>query len=281
MNERLVSLSLRASVLASALVASSCTKFASELDTPRGEVAPNSQGVVGAGGDADWSCLTDQRPRSGIAMNPARPLTYAMQVINLISEAPLQEVQARACFRGDVRCANPVTPPVSAVSDGTLLVTVYEGFDGYLEITSPGMVSTLLFFPDPWSAELLTALEQLPVSALPSAVLPGLAESARVQIDPGAGIVAMSSYDCIGPGASGVRFEIDTPGVPFVFVDRLPVAYRDVTSADGNAGFVNVPPGIVAVSAFPAEDMGEASVDTLLVRTGWVTSGRLLPHFTR
>jgi hypothetical protein len=273
--------SARSAVWLGALAACACTKFASELDSPGGAPAPGSE-VGGTAPLANWSCMTEARaPRAGVAADTARPLTYSMQVVDLVSEQPVVGVQARACFRADVQCANPVTATFSGSSDGLIAVTVYQGFDGYLEITGPGVIPTLLFFPDAWSAELITALEQLPMTLLPASALVGLAQSARVQLDPDSGILAMSTYDCDGPGAAGVRFEIDTPGVPYVFVDRLPVAYREVTSADGNAGFVNVPPGIVAVSAFPDAEVDLASVDTLLIRTGWVTSTRLLPRFAR
>jgi hypothetical protein len=264
-------------ILGAALSVSACTKFASELDSPEG----TTEGSLQPESDADWSCLTEPRGLATVAANPQRPLTYSMAVVNLISAAPSQQVQVRACFRADVTCASPVTQTFTGGSDGMVAVTVYEGFDGYLEISSEGMIPTLLFFPSAWTPALITALEQLPVSVLPAAALRGLADSARVQLDPTGGILAMSTYDCEGPRAAGVRFEIDTAGVPFAFVNNLPVAYQDVTGIDGNAGFVNVPPGIVAVSAFPDDANAQASIDTFLVRTGWVTSGRVLPRFTQ
>lgn len=263
------------SVLLAALLSTGCTEFASELDTPAPSVETTTDQLAPV--DTSWSCLTTQALDEP-TVSPDRPLTYAMAVVNLVGNAPLSGVQARACFRADVDCANPVTQSFSG--DGMVAVTVYEGFDGYLEITSPGLIPTLLFFPSAWSSELLLELEQLPVLLLPTAALTGLAESARVRLDPAGGIVSMSSYDCEGPGAAGVRFEIDTPGVPFAFVNDLPVAFRDVTADDGTVGFVNVPPGIVEISAF-ADDDTQASVDTLLVRTGWVTSGRVVPSFGR
>lgn len=262
-------------VLLAALLSTGCTKFASELDTPAPSAESAPDPLLPA--DTSWSCLTTQTADEP-TVNRERPLTYGMAVVNLVGNAPLSGVQARACFRADVDCTNPVTQSFSG--DGMVAVTVYEGFDGYLEITSPGMIPTLLFFPSAWSSELLLELEQLPVLLLPASALTGLAESARVRLDPTGGIVSMSSYDCEGPGAAGVRFAIDTPGVPFAFVNNLPVAFRDVTADDGTVGFVNVPPGIVEISAF-ADDDTQASVDTVLVRTGWVTSGRVVPSFGR
>jgi hypothetical protein len=47
--------------------------------------------------------------------------------------------------------------------------------------------------------------------------------------------------------------------------------YQDVTSEQGLAGFVNVQPGIVVVTAFPEDGARAMSVDTFLVRSGWVT----------
>lgn len=262
--------------LLAALLSSACTKFASELDTPEATSAPDALDPLQSA-DPSWSCLADPSAAEPAA-DPQQPLTYSMRVVNLLANSPLAGVRVRACFRADVDCANPVTPTFAG--DGMVSVSVYEGFDGYLELTSPDMLPTLLFFPSAWSSELLRELEQLPVSLLPASALNGLAQSARVRLDPSGGLLSMASYDCQGPGAAGVRFEIDTAGVPFAFVNSLPVAFRDVTSEDGAVGFANVPPGIVEVTAF-ADDETQASVDTVLIRSGWVTNGRVLPRFGR
>jgi hypothetical protein len=264
--------------LAIASVVPGCTKFASELDRPgddqelAGQLRPTS---------LDWSCVP-QAPLAVITANMDRPLTYTLLVTNFITSTPLANAQVRACFRGDVTCSSPVTTSLRTRADGTVPITLFEGFNGFLEILSEGMLPTLAFFPAAWSSDLLPYMEELPVALLPGQALQGLATSARVEIDVTGGLVSMYTYDCEGPYAAGVRLEINTENaVPYAFVDALPVAYQDVTSEGGIVGFVNVPPGIVVVTAYPDDGPQALSVDTMLVRPGWLTAGRLIPNFAR
>ncbi|MET0413936.1 MAG: hypothetical protein ABW217_21685, partial [Polyangiaceae bacterium] len=81
---------------------------------------------------------------------------------------------------------------------------------------------------------------------------------------------------------AGVRLAIDsTSAVPYAFVDDLPVVGRDVTSESGIVGFVNVQPGILVVTAFPGGEEQALRVDTMIVRSAWLTVGRLIPVFAR
>jgi hypothetical protein len=255
-----------------------CTKFASELDRP---VEDDVSGSALQPPLRDWSCVPEMPP-AVLTANTSRPLTYTLGVTNLVTSVPVANAQVRACFRADVGCSNPIGAPLVTRADGTVSITLFEGFNGFLEIVAEGLLPTIAFFPSAWSAELLPYMEQLPVLVLPAEALLGLATSARVQLDPTGGLVSMYTYDCMGPFAPGVRLEIDTAAaLPYAFVDALPVLGQDVTSESGIVGFVNVPPGIVVVTAFPDDGQQALSVDTMLVRTGWVTAGRLIPNFAR
>jgi hypothetical protein len=143
------------------------------------------------------------------------------------------------------------------------------------------MLPTLLFFSAPWSSQLLAQLERMPVRLLPLPSLQALGNTAHVQLDPSGGVVGVYTYDCAGTAAPGVRLELDPGAVPFAFVDELPVVDQDVTSEQGLAGFVNVPAGVVAVSSFAAGQPEVLSVESLLVRSGWLSSMSLLPGFSR
>lgn len=270
--------SCRAAFLLAALLPG-CTKFASELDRPLGDedMANELQPDI----DLDWSCVPEaQQP--AIAANPAQPITYSLQIANLVTQQPLPNAQVRACFRADVGCSSPVGPALTTDASGVVQLTLFEGFNGFLEIVAEGMVSTLAFFPSAWSPTLIPYMEQLPILLLPVAALPTLAAASSVQIDTASGLVSMYAYDCAGPLAAGVRLAIDAASaVPYAFVNELPVVGQDVTSESGIVGFVNVQPGIVVVTASPAGEQQTLSVDTMLVRTGWLTVGRLIPAFAR
>jgi hypothetical protein len=281
----------RASWFWLALLALSCTKFASELDQldTAGGALEGAPSLEPSGGD--WSCLpggngpalsgaagTGANAPAVVEMAAARaPLTYSFSVVDFVSAAPVERVRVRACFRPDVRCESPASAEVGPGSDGRVQVTTFGGFNGYLELVGEGMLPQLLFFSAPWSPVFLAQPQRQTVQLLPARALLALGDSARLPLDPESGVIAVTAYDCAGSAAAGVRLEIDTGSVPYAFVDDLPVANQDSTSEQGLAGFVNVPPGVVVVSGFPHGRAETVSVESLLVRTGWLSSASLQP----
>jgi hypothetical protein len=256
-----------------------CTKFASEFDTLPGESEETRVSALETG-RGDWSCVSDAASLGGDA-SAAVPLTYAFSAADFVTGVVISDVQVRACFRPDVGCESPATAYLAPESDGKVRVKLYSGFNGYLEVTSEGMLPVLLFFAAEWSAEFLAALEQTPLQLLPVPALQALGDSARVQLDPGGGVLGVNAFDCAGSAASGVRLEVDSKAVPYAFVNDLPVLNQDVTSEQGLAGFVNVSPGVVVLRGFPQGTTSPLTVETLLVRGGWLTSVSLLPGFVR
>jgi hypothetical protein len=262
-----------------------CTKFASELDALEASDTLETLPALGSSA-ADWSCASEASVSSPLSENLQRPLTFSLRVADFISGSPVTGLEVRACFRSDLGCTRPATAPVNDDADGVVSVPLYEGFNGYLEIRSDGMQPTMLFFADVWSAELLRLIAQVPITMLPVTMLPtstllefndGLAPPG----DPTGGLVTLVTFDCNGPYAAGVRLEIDPTAVPFVFVDDLPVVNQNVTTAEGRGGFASVSPGVVVVTAYPDDGERAISVDSFLVRSGWVTMQDLIPPLAR
>lgn len=263
------------SVLTVLVLSNACTKFASEDDTP-GDTS--SQLLVEGAPGTDWSCVTDA-PAPPVTIDDTRSLTYGLSVVNFVGDMPLPGVQVRTCYRADVACASPAVGPLLTDDNGSVSISLFEGFNGYLELTSERFLPTLVFFPDAWSLELLGQLEQVPIALLAPEALVAFGASARVPLDVTAGIVTMNTFDCGGPFAPGVRLELDSEGIAYAFVDDLPVPNQNVTSAQGNAGFVNVPPGIVVVTALAGDE--QVGLESMFVRSGWVSSGTIIPSFAR
>jgi hypothetical protein len=257
-----------------------CTKFASEFDSLEGEGGDETRIAALEAAPGDWSCISDAPSRVADSSAPV-PLTYAFRATDFVTGAAVSDVQVRACFRPDVGCDSPATPYLAPESDGKVRVKLDSGFNGYLEVTSEGMLPVLLFFAAEWSSEFLAALEQAPLQLLPVPALQALGDSARVQLDPGGGVLGINTFDCAGSSASGVRLEVDSRAVPYAFVNDLPVLNQDVTSEQGLAGFVNVSPGVVVLRGFPQGSSSPLTVETLLVRGAWVTNVSLLPGFVR
>jgi hypothetical protein len=261
----------------------SCIRFASELDVSVSERSGLEAAPPALAGK-DWSCApgaSSPQPLGSVAPGEGSPLRLALSAVDFVTAAPVRGLRVRACFRADVECANPLSDQLAPADDGRIQVSADPGFNGYLELQAEGMLPTLLFFSAPWSSELLAQLQRTPVRLLPLPTLQALGNTARIQLDPAGGVLGVYAYDCGGSAAPGVRLELDVAAVPYTFVNELPVVDQDVTSEQGLAGFVNVPPGVVVVSSF-AEGQPEAlSVESLLVRGGWLSSMSLLPAYSR
>jgi hypothetical protein len=266
----------------------SCVRFASELDVLESERSGLGSAPAAAG--RDWSCAAGEgaaaTPGSGLASAadepaPGSPLSWRLSAVDFVTAAPVEALRVRACYRADVDCASPLGDPPEPDDEGRVQISADPGFNGYLEIEAPGMVPTLLFFSAPWSSQLLQQLERKPLPLLPLPSLQALGSTARLQLDPASGVLGLYAYDCAGSAAPGVRLELGTGAVPYAFVDDLPVVNQDVTSEQGLAGFVNVPPGVVVVSSFVDGQPEPMSVESLLVRSGWLSSMSLLPASAR
>ncbi len=253
------------------LVATGCTKFASESDAQEGrflDVMP------------EWSCLSE------LAGNPVMqpdgpPLDYTFTARDYISGQTPRNLRGRACFRPDVACSRPATEQFSPDANGVVTLPLNEGFSGYIEITSEDVVPTLMIFPAPLTPDLVEAMSTVPVSLLPLQALLAFGEASNIVLDPGAGVVSINTYNCLGPSASNIRLELNNAAasVPFAFVDGLPIAGQNTTTDEGSAGFANVPPGLAVVRGFMGETTDVVGLETVLVRSQWVTVGSLMPQF--
>jgi hypothetical protein len=196
---------------------------------------------------------------------------FDFSLIHPVTELPLPEVSARACQRIDVSCARPVAGPVTPAADGQLHLTLPSGFSGFLEITSPGIGPMLYFFGRP-----LRAFRQEVFLALDSVLLDGL-ETISIDTDPELGFIGVRTLDCLGAQSAGVRFSSDADGVPFASVDGLPILGQDVTHQEGFGGFLNVPPGIVALQAWEVSSGRSSGDASVVVRAGWISQTDLSP----
>lgn len=254
--------------------ASGCTKFASEEDA-----VPTTELAASEAAPTDFSCVAAEAGNP-IMPGAGAPLDYSVLALDFISGRTPANMLVRGCYRGDLLCARPATEWIAPdLEDGRVTLPLTEGFSGYLEITSDDMVPTILVFPAALSPELATALGPITVAMLPPEMLLAFAGASQLQLDPAAGLVAINTFDCKGPFAPGVRLELNAPAVPFMFVDGLPLAFRDTTTDEGSGGFANVLPGLVVVRGFDASTMQEVGLETVPVRSQWVTVANLMPQF--
>jgi hypothetical protein len=252
------------------LAATGCTKFASEDDGLE---------LNGLLSQPEWGCLSEAAGFSDVMAIDGPPLAYAFDARSYISGQTPRNLRGRACYRADVACSHPATEYFAPDANGIVTLPLTEGFNGYIEILSDDMVPTLLLFPAPLTGELAQSMSALPVSLLPFDVLLAFGDAANISLDPASGVVSINTFDCLGPSAPDIRLELNSPAVPFTFVDGLPIAFQDTTTDDGSGGFANVLPGLVVVRGFRKGTEDLVGLETVLVRSQWVTVGSLMPQF--
>jgi hypothetical protein len=261
-------------------LALACTPFepaSDELPEQPGFVDMRTGSLMAAAG-RDWSCIRQLQPDSTVTRSTANAarLVQSLQVLSLAAGTVPVATNVRACAQRDVNCTAPLTANIPLDAQGWVDLPLFDGFDGYLEITGPQIVSTLLFYQDPLSAE--SRRDTTPLGVVETALLPMLTAAIGTPQDPALGLVYLRAFDCNNDPALGVKYTIDKPSVPWYFVAGLPSSAVTETEGSGLGGFINVPLGITVVDA--ALSNGERDIalpKTLLVRPNWMTGLRLIP----
>jgi hypothetical protein len=227
-----------------------------------------------------WSCLAqnDERRAVPVFSGAADRVVYSIQMIDLSSGQIYPNAQVRACALTDVDCEAPVSDTLTVDSQGWVDVPLFRDFVGYLEITSPELVPSMFYLTEPLSPQTMT---EFPLTMVSLESLEPLTRLLGVQPVPGTGILATRSFDCEGNTASGVVLSSEADGMPWYFVDGLPSGMASATSADGIAGLVNVPPGLVLVEALAPDGASVAGQQSFVVRPGWVSSAFMRPRARR
>lgn len=245
-----------------------------EAGDPAGESAPRSADLGGVDGvapsaGAEWACLDQPATARAVPRRPGVSLTLA--VTDIASRQPPEGLQARACSRLDVRCEAPLAS-VTEESSGGMYLTLPQGFDGFIELTSASSVPALYFLSRPLEADGHESLFVVSPSALHA-----LGETAGVVLDEASGHLLSRAFDCDGAPAEGVGIEGIQGGVPFSFEGGLPRFGSDVTSSDGLVGYVNVPPGLLFMVGRELSLGRECGATSVLARGGWLTYGDIAP----
>lgn len=264
--------------LACIVMATACTSFEPGTDVLDDETADlTSDESMGPGGP--WSCVPDSIEATSYLDegSGARRLVRSVQLLSLVTSAPIPGISVRACAQRDLECADPLTPDLAVGADGWVDVPLYEGFVGYLEVRGETIMPAALVFSAPivgadtGSGGAFALVESDVLSSLTAAI--------GAQQSPMLGLVAVRALDCDERDASGIHYEIDEEGVvPWYFVGGLPSGTVSQTADSSLGGFVNVPPGLSVVSAMLTTSQRTIVAPTsVLVRPGWMTVARFIP----
>lgn len=256
------------------LTAAACTEL--EPGTDVREPEPGIGMLSGNDGpppaeDPKWACLDGAEPPSAVALRPS--VTFSLGLDDPSTGSSPPDAALRACNRFDLECSQPVAGPLELAPDGLFHLPLPQGFEGYLEVTSPAIIPALYVFSRP----LVTDVEDEFI-VVNLATARGLAASGSEQLDPALGLVAVRARDCLGELTAGVRFSNNRGGTPFAFVDGLPVVGYDETNAEGLGGFLNVPLGTVVLQGQEAMSGRLSGTATVLLRAGWIAIVELDPR---
>lgn len=199
-----------------------------------------------------------------------------LRVIDALQQSPLNNVPILACNKLDLMCMTPMAK-ASTGMDGKAHLMVPATFAGYMQSTErTDYVSALYFMPAllPENGE----LSNFPL--IPSTAFTGLGLALGAQIDRERGHAMLIVEDCKGAALAGITFtspQADMKTTPFYVRDQIPTTSAKDTPPEGDGGYVNLPPGVVEITASDVKTGLVINTVTVLIRPGMVTTAYIRP----
>jgi hypothetical protein len=172
----------------------------------------------------------------------------------------------------DFHCDAPIGSPTTVTYGEVAAVPVPTGYQGVIEVINPDALPSLYYLGRPITVD--THGYDLTLSSPSTAVLLGLAT--HQDVDPNLGIVVITTRDCARQPLSDVAVTSDFSGaIRFYFQNKTPQPSLMATTAEGAAGYANVPEGFVSIGGMLNGQMLTGSAGA--ARGGWVTYMELFP----
>ena len=218
--------------------------------------------------DPIWGCLgnvVEPEP------DPTQALDFPMKLVYASGDSPLEtDAVIDICDKIDFACTgtDPKYPKgLHPDSEGNINIEVFEGFDGFVQITHVEIVDTRVYVGRPIIAPPGVKEVRL-LRPFEYEVLAGVSGE---NPDPTRGTVIAYATDCQGEAASGVRFEspnADSGSTEFYLINQSPAVPPTATATDGDGfgGFFNLAAGSSIVRTYRDVDdefIGESSFQIL------------------
>lgn len=255
------------------------------------ELAPETDHCYDVGlCEQRWAC----GGQSGPAVTRSADLEpFVLPVLEWGSTAPLagRGLTVEACATVPARCDPLAAAAAPDAYNGAAALALPEGFDGFLRLTvaesapdADGPFVPLSFYPHAGPQGELT-VSPTAVLMIRQGILASVASDAFGSVgsgalDPSRGIVVLAAYDCAGARAPDVRLELDRAdgAVPFrLNAQRRPVVGEAVTDDFGVAGWANVAPGSLVVTAFHGDSPEPYATATIGLVAGEITAAEVAP----
>ena len=216
--------------------------------------------------DPIWGCLghvVEPVPDPTMKVTFAEKLTYTDQ-------SPVTMATVDVCDKLDLDCTStdPDYPKgLMPGPDGTVNLTVIQGFDGFVRISGPTVMDSRVFVGRP----IVTPPSVKSVRLLEPSEYQLLAGYAKQVVDPTRGTAILLAVDCSDNSASGVSFTCaaaDSGSQAFYLINQAPTPPPTATSTDvdGFGGYLNLPVGLTVAQSYRASDdtlVGQSSFDVL------------------
>lgn len=236
---------------------------------------------------APWRCLDEPLQPAAPESATAVVRIQACDWVTTNCSQPVTGVTAALCDKKDVTCASPIRADIHDL-DGEFVFEVNtggimgSGFDGYLTVSTPTAKCTdemifgpkaqalcsaapgcdpnsgnacdipiftpsLLFLNPPVRADLA---EPIPLPLIPTAAVQPLHEAIGRPFDPTTGYIFVTTLDCDGKRAAGVRLSLnrDQDRATLLYVESGVISAAMQTDESGVGGYIHVPAGFVEVS---------------------------------
>jgi hypothetical protein len=238
--------------------------------TKRGESFASSTCVESFCQVADaWSCAV----HAPLVDKSSKKFSVDFNLFDAVSMKPAAGIDASLCGKLDIECSLP-TGTMKTEADGVVRFDVSSAFDGYVQLNAEGYDPTMIFLPPVTEA---LSLGQFPLTTMvATAVLGGQLGKPLL---PNTGRVLVTTTGCDKQTASGVTLSGENMGddaAVFYAVGGFPSFTASETDSSGFAGFVNVLPGSVTLSAALSDGRKIGRV-ALFVRANYVSVRRLQP----
>lgn len=236
--------------------------------------------------DPKWGCLGNVvwPPQSG-----TEKVKFRERFRRLVSATPIVGLKVKACASLDPECNSPVAQSETNAK-GDVVLDLPKHFRGYLHMpTGPDsfrdMAPTIyaVYPPPDRDSDLVTEpeLAKVPI-AVSIAELDFLLAQVKTSTDPNLGHIFGLVTDCRFAPVGGVSVKAvqnDAKTVQYYYEGNdTPTVTRKETDPSGNAGFLNLPSGIISIeTTIPAQGNKRTGSYSVLVKKGSVTILNMVP----
>lgn len=211
------------------------------------------------------------------------PFHFTFHLAGILDPTPIAGATAQVCKKIDVDCTMP-TATSTTDANGNVTFDIDKSFSGYVQFQKgTDIVPGLYFFNPPPDQDMDMVSVQIVTPGIVAALTKTLMSTQLMQN----GLTLINTLDCNGKGAAGISItaegldKLDLDGGPppttFYSVGGLPNAGATETDSSGFGGFVNLPPGTLAVKGMVNGTRYQLQEISILIRANAITYARLVP----